>query len=130
MFLTANLATLVAGCVLGWTSPALPKLKDTEENEGWVVITEGESAWIGSLAPLGAAFGPFIAGYLADKAGRKMTILGSAIPFVISWAVLVWASAAGLMYFARLLLGIAVGMVFTVVPMYVGEISEVSQLLH
>ncbi|KAJ9581438.1 hypothetical protein L9F63_023370 [Diploptera punctata] len=122
--LAANLASATAGCVLGWTSPALPKIKDTPENEGWVTITENESSWIGSLAPLGSVCGPFLAGYLADKIGRRMTLLGTALPFILSWALLSFASAPGLMYFSRLLLGIAVGMVFTVLPMYVGEISE------
>ena len=65
---------------------------------------------------------------MADKLGRRSTLLLSAIPCVISWICLAAGTSVGIVYFARILAGLFVGMVFTVLPMYCGEIGEVKFL--
>lgn len=114
---------------ISWSSPVIPKLEDEEsldENPFGSVITDEENSWIGSLLALGAVFGPFPSAIMADKLGRKLTLLILAVPFVISFFVLAFAETIGLFYAARVLAGAALGGVFTVVPMFIGEISEVS----
>ncbi|XP_069693163.1 facilitated trehalose transporter Tret1-like [Periplaneta americana] len=122
--IAANLAAMAAGCVLGWTSPALPKVSEGPDNEGWLTLTDDEASWVGSLTPLGAAIGPFLAGFLVGRVGCKLTAMGSVAPFLLSWIMIMFGTGIGLICFARVLLGVGVGMVFTVVPIYVGEISE------
>ena len=123
---TANLAAVIAGSALGWTSPAQPKLETGEENEGWITLSPEETSWIGSLTPAGAVFGPILVGLLADRIGRKWTLLFTACPALVSWIMLIFVETIVPIYVARFILGIAIGMVYAILPMYVGEISEVS----
>ncbi|XP_078047722.1 facilitated trehalose transporter Tret1-2 homolog [Augochlora pura] len=123
----ANMCSLAAGAMMGWTSPILPRLsKGLENNPLGTRISEDQSSWVGSLLAVGALFGCFVAGYLADKIGRKLSLLSSAVIFLIGWALIASASVVEMLYAARFILGFAMAFTFTVVPMYCGEIAEVS----
>lgn len=122
----ANMCTLAAGAMMGWTSPIFPKLAEMDDNPLGRPITSSEKSWIGSLVAIGAMFGCFIAGILAERFGRKLTLLSSAVLFLIGWALIATAGVVEQLYAARLVLGFAMSFVFTVVPMYCGEIAEVS----
>jgi MFS family permease len=117
---------VIAGSALGWTSPVQPKLEAGEENEGWITLSPEEISWIGSLTPAGAVIGPILVGLLADRIGRKWTLLFTACPALVSLIMLIFVDTVAPIYVARFILGIGVGMVYAVSPMYVGEISEVS----
>ncbi|GJQ75918.1 hypothetical protein Trydic_g17978 [Trypoxylus dichotomus] len=120
----ANLIAFTAGICLGWTSPELPKLESNITTPLPAPSTSTESAWIGSLLPLGATIGPFIAGYLADSIGRKKTLLLAGIPFVVAFLSAAFGSSVSIFYGLRFLSGLSVGTVFTVLPMYIGEIAD------
>ncbi|VVC33148.1 Hypothetical protein CINCED_3A009001 [Cinara cedri] len=139
---TVNMGALAAGCALTWSSPTLVKLQSGDPTLG-MRITEEEGSWVGSLVTLGAAVGPLLAGVLLDRLGRKNTILLSMVLSAISWIIVaavpslyglggtwvlfgVTLGVPGLLalYFARVLAGIAVGVIFTAVPMYIVEIAE------
>ncbi|XP_044267170.1 facilitated trehalose transporter Tret1-like [Tribolium madens] len=124
--LSGNIISFITGTAISWSSPILPKLNETDVDINPVgrQIDSGENSWISSFLPLGAIFGPFLFGYAADKFGRKFTLLALAIPYIISYLTLAFAKIVGLFYFARFLMGLAVGGVFTVFPMYTGEIAE------
>nr|XP_033328583.1 facilitated trehalose transporter Tret1-2 homolog [Megalopta genalis] len=123
----ANMCTLATGAMMGWTSPVLPRLgKDLKDNPLGRLISQDESSWIGSLLAVGALFGCFVAGYLADRIGRKLSLLCSTVLFLIGWALIAAASAVPMLYAARVVLGFAMSFTFTVVPMYCGEIAEIS----
>ncbi|KAJ8942447.1 hypothetical protein NQ318_002659 [Aromia moschata] len=124
MDMARNLASFVCGTTFGWTSPEIPKLHDLKDNPLGQVITETEEGWIGSFLPLGAALGPFAAGIAADLLGRKKTLLISAVPFILAFVLNLIASDVNYFYLSRFLCGLAVGSVFTVLPMYIGEISD------
>lgn len=82
----ANHTTLVAGLVLGWTSPALPEL----------ALTDDEESWVASLALLGALLGAVPAGCLTDRVGHKRFLLSLSLPFVLGWGLIVaalWADS-------------------------------------
>lgn len=67
---TGNLCVFATGVMLGWTSPILPKLQKnagTDDNPLEEALTEDQSSWIGSLVAIGAIFGSFAAGYLAER---------------------------------------------------------------
>jgi len=116
------MGALAAGCALTWSSPTLVKL---ENGETGMKITSDESSWVGSLVTLGAAIGPILAGILLDRLGRKHTILLSMVLSAISWIIIGAIPNLVALYFARVLAGIAVGVIFTAVPMYIAEIAEV-----
>lgn len=118
-----NIAAFAVGNGLTWTSPTLPRL---QAPESWLHLHGDEVSWIGSLACLGAAIGPFPGGYLANKFGRKYTCYIAVIIEVLSWILLLLANSVYEIYVARVIAGIAAGLVYAVVPLYVGEIAEVN----
>ncbi|KAL2731542.1 facilitated trehalose transporter Tret1-2 [Vespula maculifrons] len=123
----ANLSVMATGAMLGWTSPMLERLiKKTDDSPLDRPITMDESSWIGSLVALGAAGGSFLAGYAAEKFGRKYSLLFCVVPYSIGWALIGTANSVIQFYIARIIFGIALSFAFTVVPMYVGEIAETS----
>ena len=67
-------------------------------------------------------------GWAADKFGRKLSILASGVPLLLGWILIASASNINQIYAARVIFGLAVGQLFTIVPMYVGEIAEVIYL--
>ncbi|MDR2475371.1 MAG: sugar porter family MFS transporter [Bacteroidales bacterium] len=78
---------------------------------------------ITSSGLIGAILGALFCGKAVDRFGRKKVILLSAAIFVVG---ALWSGAAGNMYsliFARMFLGIAIGISSFVVPLYIAEIS-------
>ena len=65
---------------------------------------------------------------LTCRWGRKPTLLSSVVPFSIGWILVASAGHVAQLYVARLILGVALGFAFTIVPMYCGEIAEVNSL--
>ncbi|XP_001607389.1 facilitated trehalose transporter Tret1-like [Nasonia vitripennis] len=127
---TGNLNIVACGAILGWTSPILPKLAEDNpiapDNQLLRPITNDEKAWIGSLVPLGVMFGSFVSGYLGEWLGRKRSMLMSTFPFLIGWILVGTAHDIIQIYAGRFILGLALAMPFTVLPMYIGEVSEVA----
>ncbi|CAH2059088.1 unnamed protein product, partial [Iphiclides podalirius] len=113
------------GYSMGWTSPINIKLQDEDQADSPLPapLDVDQTAWVGSLLPLGAIFGPFVVGVTVSKIGRKWTLLSSAIPLIAGWILVATASNVGFLYSGRILWGIAVGMLFTVTPIYCGEIA-------
>ena len=72
---------------------------------------------------LGCAAGAFFAGNLADKIGRKPTLLMAALAFVISAYGSGMASGSAEFVFYRVLGGLAVGAASILAPAYIGEIA-------
>lgn len=120
----ASLLMFMAGTSCCWSSPEIPKLLNATSNPFQRVVTEDEISWISSLLTLGAVTGPFLFGFLADKIGRKASILLIGVPFFISYVMLATGKVVEVFYCARILAGIGVGGTFTLVPMYIGEIAE------
>ncbi|XP_018333077.1 facilitated trehalose transporter Tret1-2 homolog [Agrilus planipennis] len=125
--LTVNISSFVAGITFGWTSPMIPKLNGQEDphlNPVQPPITPTDESWIGSLLPLGAGIGPFAAGFFLDRIGRKKTLLASNVPFLVAFIMFAVCSEVKYFYIGRFLCGVAVGGIFTALPMYVAEISD------
>ncbi|XP_025417239.1 facilitated trehalose transporter Tret1-like isoform X2 [Sipha flava] len=121
---TVNMGALAAGCAMTWSSPTLVKLQKGDPSTGMEKITLEEASWVGSLVTLGAAIGPVLAGVLLDRIGRKNTILISMIMLAVSWILIGFVPGIPALYCARVLAGLTVGVIFTAVPMYIAEISE------
>ncbi|XP_059610133.1 facilitated trehalose transporter Tret1 [Phlebotomus argentipes] len=121
-----NIASLALGTTLGWTSPVFPKISSATQDDTPLdgPPDDEQLSWIGSLVALGALIAPFIAGPLADKIGRKWTLLSSTAFFAVSWILLITTNNVPQMYVARFLQGFGVGFVMTVQTMYIGEIAS------
>lgn len=121
-----NLLATSGDITISWTSPIYPKLysNDTSLNPLGRPITKEEDAMIGSILTLAAVVGPLPFGYIAEKFGRRISLLSLAIPHIISYLTLAFAWHVYLYYFGRVLGGLALGGGYTVLPMYIAEISK------
>lgn len=122
----ANLAAVCGGFVYSWSSPSLPKLQDAVEAPAGFVLSGEQAAWVASLTPLGAAFGPIPGGLFADAVGRRPTLIVSAALMFLAWVLTGAATSAAWLYVARFLGGFVTGVVSCVLPLYLGEIAVVS----
>ncbi|KAB0794305.1 hypothetical protein PPYR_11144 [Photinus pyralis] len=151
-----SLGAVCAGTVLAWTSPVLPQIQIPKSNmtnaTGGVSLnetiltnltqvlgnatlnstdigfklTESEGSLVGSMLAIGALISAIPGGYIADRIGRRNINMLIAIPYIINWLLIVFASNAVMLYIARFFAGLATGAVCVTAPMYIGEIAEVS----
>lgn len=63
-------------------------------------------------------------GFIAEKFGRKPALLCVALPHVVAYVTMAFSTNVYLFYFGRFLGGISVGGGYTLLPMYIAEISE------
>ncbi|CAH0564579.1 unnamed protein product [Brassicogethes aeneus] len=87
-------------------------------------IKTSEISLIAGIISLGSALGPFVSGTLAKKVGRKFTLLGLSLPFILSFVSLAYTSSVYVYYFARFVKGFCIGGSMAVIPMYIAEIAE------
>ncbi|WP_448855557.1 sugar porter family MFS transporter [Corynebacterium camporealensis] len=112
---TAALGGLLFGYDTGVMSGALlfigPEFDMTAHQEGWVT----------SMLLVGAAIGALCAGRIAEGLGRRRTLIAGGVIFVVGsiWCAL--ATSVVSLGAARTFLGLAVGGVSIVSPMYIAE---------
>ncbi|XP_058445753.1 facilitated trehalose transporter Tret1-like [Malaya genurostris] len=117
----ATLSVFMVVTTNAWSSPALPKLMSDDSP---VPITPDEGSWMVSIQAIGAVFGPIVATLTVDNFGRKLALLGTIIPVTLGWVLIGVGDTVVYLYVARFLFGIAYGTVYSVIPMYLGEISS------
>lgn len=119
--LAAAGGALAAGSVLGWTSPTQNEIESGDY--GFEVSVE-QFSWVGSITNIGAAISCIPIGYFCQKFGRKLTMLTMVLPFILGWALIIWANGVGTLIAGRFFLGIASGAFCVAAPMYTGEIAS------
>jgi MFS family permease len=119
--LAASGGAFCAGTLLGWSSPAAPRLVDEQQ---YFPITSDQWSWVTSIYNVGCSISCLIVGFLMNKYGRKWTMIGFVFPFVIGWSLLIWAQNFTMMVVARFILGVAGGAFYIAMPQYTTEIAE------
>jgi sugar porter (SP) family MFS transporter len=76
-----------------------------------------------SLLLVGAAVGALGAGRLADRIGRRPTVLITAVVFIVGVLGASLAPVFAFLVAMRFVIGLAVGSASMVVPMYIGEVA-------
>ncbi|KAK3094967.1 hypothetical protein FSP39_008433 [Pinctada imbricata] len=117
----ACMGPLVFGYTIGYSSPAIPGL----EKEG-ILDGKGLTAWFGSLITVGAMIGGPLGGHLIESSGRKRVIQFAAVIFLVSWLTIAHSESVKYLLLARLLCGVASGMITVSAPVYIAEISTSS----
>ncbi|MCK0191568.1 sugar porter family MFS transporter [Arenibacter sp. F20364] len=79
--------------------------------------------WAVSSAILGCIFGVAIAGYIADRIGRKKALIITAILFAVSAIGCALAETFSQLVIARIVGGIGVGAASMLSPLYISEIA-------
>ncbi|XP_044732094.1 facilitated trehalose transporter Tret1-like [Chrysoperla carnea] len=117
----ASLLMFITGMHTGWVGPTILKLSS---NDSDIPLTSTEISWLASMVPFGGGIGPIFGAILANKIGRKKTILLIAIPEIFTWIAVILAKDIYCLCAAQFVRGITGGAAFAVIPMYVGEISS------
>ena len=86
-------------------------------------MTPAEEGWVTSMLLVGAAIGALFGGRVADWLGRRMTLIIGGIIFILGSLWCAFAGSTEILAAARTFLGVAVGAVSIVVPMYISEKS-------
>lgn len=81
-----------------------------------------QGALVGVL-PLGAMLGGLVAGRIADRIGRRWTLVAVAALFLAATATASLAPGFGVLLASRVVAGLAVGAASFVVPLYVSELA-------
>ncbi|HEY1700031.1 MAG TPA: sugar porter family MFS transporter [Trebonia sp.] len=75
-----------------------------------------------SLLLVGAMAGALAAGRVADRVGRRLTVLGTAMVFIIGVLLAAFTPSYPALLAARVIIGFAVGSASMVVPLFIGEV--------
>uniref|UniRef100_A0A2A4JPP7 Major facilitator superfamily (MFS) profile domain-containing protein n=1 Tax=Heliothis virescens TaxID=7102 RepID=A0A2A4JPP7_HELVI len=81
---------------------------------------------VSSILAIGAAISALPVGMLANKVGRRPTVLILSVPFLLNWLLTIFANGAAMLIAARFFAGLATGGACVAAPMYIGEIAETS----
>lgn len=122
--LAATMSAFSAGMVLGWTSPILDYLTEGKYNN--ISINQTQMGCIGSFATFGAMAMCIPTGFICDLIGRKNALLLLVVFYIGGWGLIIWAKNILMLYFGRLITGMAVGACCVAAPLYNGEIAHQS----
>ncbi|HZK62952.1 MAG TPA: sugar porter family MFS transporter, partial [Puia sp.] len=86
-------------------------------------LSASMEGWLMSSALVGCVLGAAIAGYFADKYGRKKILLLSAVLFVVSALGCAVAETPSFLVLARIFGGVGVGFAAMVAPMFISELA-------
>ncbi|XP_044732055.1 facilitated trehalose transporter Tret1-like [Chrysoperla carnea] len=117
----ASLLMFITGMHTGWVGPTIIKLSS---NHSEIPLSSTEVSWLAAMVPFGGGIGPIFGAILANKIGRKNTILLTAIPEIFTWIAVIFAKDIYCLCIAQFIRGVTGGSAFAVIPMYVGEISS------
>jgi MFS transporter, SP family, galactose:H+ symporter len=76
-----------------------------------------------AIALAGAAIGAATAGYLSDRYGRRLVILGAGLLFIAGALISAVAQGVIVLVIGRFLVGLAIGVASMLTPLYLAEIS-------
>lgn len=115
--IVASLGGLLSGYDTGVISGALLFI-----NETWD-LTDFTQGFLVSSVLIGAVIGAAANGVMADIFGRKKIIIATAIIFIVGSILSAVAPNVQILILSRIMVGLAVGMVNFVVPLYLSEVS-------
>ncbi|KAH9223891.1 sugar transporter [Leptodontidium sp. 2 PMI_412] len=79
--------------------------------------------WMVAVLTLGAMFGAFVNGPIADKISRRWDLLLANVIFLIGSTIQAAAVNVPMVFVGRFIAGLAIGQLSMVVPLYLGELA-------
>lgn len=121
---SANIIAFSNGCVMGWNSPALPKLASDSTPLLSGPLTNEEISWVGSISFIGALLGALSFGYFTDLMGSKRVVLFLAAPTITFWSLIYFGSNYHHILIARFINGISGAGTRTAIILFVSEVAN------
>lgn len=118
----AGLAAMTSGCWLAWPASAIKPYK--EGTQGFTVKISEISTLV-ALMDFGNIVSPIPSSYAMDAVGRKLTLFATAVLYIASSVCALVAYNVYWLYFARIFAGLAKGVAFAVIPIYLGEVASI-----
>ncbi|CEL63148.1 Quinate permease OS=Neurospora crassa (strain ATCC 24698 / 74-OR23-1A / CBS 708,71 / DSM 1257 / FGSC 987) GN=qa-y PE=3 SV=2 [Rhizoctonia solani AG-1 IB] len=125
VFLIAVFASL-GGLLYGYNQGVFSSVLDMysfNARMASVTSNSGTKGWLVAILELGAWFGVLCTGQLADKFGRKRTILLAVVVFVIGVIIQTAAFQPVSIFVGRFVTGLGVGSLSMAVPLYNAELA-------
>lgn len=107
------------GTLLGWNSPSLAELGAPNSR---IPVTSGEASTLTASLAAGQMIALPFSVFVADRIGRKNTVLVSALPMGITWGMILVAEDVVVLIVARIIAGFSMGLMICTVPIYMVEI--------
>ncbi|HET8563209.1 MAG TPA: sugar porter family MFS transporter [Candidatus Binatia bacterium] len=86
-------------------------------------LTHGQAEFATSSVLIGAVLGAIMGGALGDRLGRKKSIIGATILFLLGTVIVSVATGMGNFTIGRVLIGAAIGVASFMVPLYISEMA-------
>lgn len=126
---------IASGMSNGYSAILLPQLKTISFNDSeplsestdvdhFGMLTIDEESWIAAAAVLPIAPGCWTGGFMAERFGRRTSLLLLFPIFCVSWLSIGLANNVQTLIASRLLTGYCVGILAPIFPIYVGETSD------
>ncbi|NWH63940.1 GTR6 protein, partial [Geococcyx californianus] len=118
----AVLGNFSFGFALVYPSPVIPALE--AQPSPALRLDQHTASWFGSVFTLGAVAGGLSTMLLNDRLGRKLSIMFSALPSAVGYALMAGAQGIEMLLLGRVLTGFAGGITSASIPVYISEISH------
>lgn len=92
---------------IGYSAVLLPQLYNSTDD---LKIDLAMGSWIASVHSLSTPIGSFVSGSIADRYGRRFTLIIAVIPLLIGWSFLAMSQSHAHLLIGRLIAGAAVGL--------------------
>lgn len=100
------------------------KPNSTETELGFAFDNTQDGAWIIAIAAIGMIFGSLTAAPVSNAVGRKVTcIFGTGVVFSVAYGLFVVPVDISMLYLARFLMGVGLGVSQSISTVYIAEIS-------
>lgn len=86
-------------------------------------LEEQDFGWINKVCLLVGTVFLLIAGFIANKRGRKTTLIAALLLYIVATLVTVTASGFNMFFAGRLLTSIAFSLILVTVPVYIAELA-------
>ena len=121
LLIGVGIVIMLAGLLFGYDQGVIAGALNGIQNEFDLSTTLVEV--ITSWVTLGALFGALVAGVLADKLGRRVTIVTAAGLFILGAALEAFAPGTAVLVAGRLTVGFGVGVASVAAPLYASELA-------
>ncbi|XP_063242381.1 facilitated trehalose transporter Tret1-like [Bacillus rossius redtenbacheri] len=119
-----NILSFVSGSTYGWMAPMLPVLQGEDSPLGIPPVSNTDASWLASIPSMSRLLTIPLYGYAMDRLGHKVTGYLIAAPFLISWLLLLFADSLSMLFWSRIITGLAYGGITLFVPSYTIDIAE------